>query len=296
MATIVSLDGALVPPEAAMVPVFDRGFLYGDSVYEVMRTYQGVPFELAAHLERLQGSATRIAMPLSLSMAGLAEETLRTHRASGNAESYLRIIVTRGSGRIGLDIALAEGPRRIVIAQDVAEMVPKPSAYQDGVEIALVGVRRNLRSALDPLAKTGNYLNSVMALAEARARGAVEAVMLDHRELVTEGASSNIFAVAGEVLMTPPLEVGLLAGVTRSIVLALARKAGIRALEVPLTEAVLKQADEVFITSSIREVMPVVRVDGALVGDGRPGRITARVRALFASHVAEYVRQAQSAR
>lgn len=291
MGTLVSIDGHIVPPESATISVFDRGFLYGDSVYEVVRTYEGVPFELEHHLDRLFGSAERIAMAMPFSRELLTEETLKAHRASGNEDSYVRLVVTRGSGPIGLDIALAETPRRIIIIKTLDGMRPSPSAYEDGVKIALVGVRRNLRAAIDPMAKTGNYLNSVMALAEARAVSAYEAVMLDHRDFVTEGASSNVFAVVGDVILTPPVDAGILVGVTRAVVLKVARQAGLRVLELPLTEQTLcHDAEEVFITSSVREVVPVTAIDDRKVGHGRPGPITKKVMSLFAEYVSAYVR------
>lgn len=287
MPPIVSVNGELLRPEDAVVSVFDRGFLYGDSVYEVVRAYRGVPFELDAHLARLEGSAERIAMRLPVSLGELREETLRALRASGYDDAYLRLVVTRGSGEIGLDIALARSPVRVIFVQELN--LPSPAAYSDGVRLALVSVRRNLRAAIDPLAKTGNYLNSVLALAEARARGCYEAVMLDHRDCVTEGSSSNIFAVTGGVLITPPLEVGILNGVTRSVVLRVAERANVQVLELPLTEPILRRADEVFITSSIREIVPVVAVDDAEIGGGRPGPVYRKVQALFSQYVSEYV-------
>ncbi len=291
MGTLVSIDGHIVPPENATISIFDRGFLYGDSVYEVMRTYDGVPFELDHHLRRLEGSAARISMVVPFARSLLAEETLRAQQASGNADSYLRVVVTRGAGPIGLDIALAETPCRIIIVKSLEGMRPPASAYEEGVQIALVGVRRNLRAAIDPKAKTGNYLNSVMALAEARAAGAYEAVMLDHRDFVTEGASSNVFVVVGDVILTPPADAGILIGVTRAVVLEVARSAGLRVLELPLTQETLcRDADEVFITSSVREIVPVTAVDARIVGDGRPGPITRRVMSLFSEYVAAYVK------
>jgi branched-chain amino acid aminotransferase len=289
MATTVVLDGELVGPERATISVLDRGFLYGDSVYEVLRTYQGVPFEIEAHLERLEGSAARIGMKLNVPPNVLRDEILKAHRSSGNPDSYVRVIVTRGAGKIGLDPALAVGPKRIVIAQDVSEMTPPARAYSDGVEIALVSVRRNLRSAIDPQAKTGNYLNSVMAIAEARQSGAYEAVMLDHQGFITEGSSSNIFLVIGGMLLTPPIDAGILKGVTRRVVLEVAKRGGIRVLEIPLPEATAHEADEVFITSSIREVVPVSKISERELG--KPGPVTLKVRALFKEYVEDHIRR-----
>lgn len=291
MGTVVSLDGLLVDPEQAAISVFDRGFLYGDSVYEVIRSYQGVPFELEPHLLRLDGSARRIGMQLPVSLDAIADEIREAQRATGHPDAYIRIIVTRGAGPISLDPHLALNPRRIVIAMPVQP--PPPAVYEKGTTVVLTSVRRNLRDAIDPRAKTGNYLNSVMALGEAKERGAFEAIMLDHHDFVTEGSSSNVFAVVEGVVLTPPLDSGILEGVTRSAVMKVARRAGISVLELPLTEPALKQANEVFITSSIREVVPIVKVDDTQIGEGRPGATTQRIRALFAEYVADYVAQHQ---
>ena len=290
MAAVVSLNGALIPPEEAKISIFDRGFLYGDSVYEVIRTYQGVPFELEAHLERLKGSAERLMMALPASLQTIAEETKQALKASDHKDSYIRIVCTRGAGPIGLDVNLAEAPVRLVIVQPVKS--PPQAIYEQGAKVALTSVRRNLRAALDPEAKTGNYLNSVMALAEAKQRGAYEAVMLDHRDFITEGASSNVFMVTGGVVLTPPVDVGILRGVTRKVIINVAQQAGLRVLELPITEAALKDADEVFITSSIREIVPIVAVDDTTIGEGRPGPVYAKLRALFMEYVQAYV-QAQ---
>ncbi|MBI2372845.1 MAG: aminotransferase class IV [Deltaproteobacteria bacterium] len=285
MPTLVSLDGRSVAPEAAVISVFDRGFLYGDSVYEVIRAYRGVPFELTHHLDRLRGSAERIGMSLPVALETLADETRRAIQESGEPEAYVRVVVTRGAGAIGLDVALAEAPRRLVFVEPVSKKRPPAELYEHGAKLAIVGVVRNLREAVDPAAKTGNYLNSVLALAEAKRAGAHEALMLDHRGLVTEGASSNVFVVFGAMLLTPPLDVGILAGVTRHVVLELAKDGGLRALELPLTRKVILEADECFITSTIREIVPVVEVDGMRVGEGKPGRSTRRLIELFKGRV-----------
>jgi branched-chain amino acid aminotransferase len=289
MTTIVSVDGQIGPLEMAQISIFDRGFLYGDSVYEVIRTYDGVPFELERHLIRLEESAGRIAMKLPVSCQQLSEEVLAAHRASQNKDSYVRVVVTRGSGPIGLDIALASDQRRFVVAKPLEEVRPKASVYEEGVKIALVSVRRNLQTAIDPQAKTGNYLNSVMALVEARKKGAFEAIMLGHRGNVTEGSSSNIFAVVGGILLTPPVDAGILKGITRTVVLEIARSQNMKVLELPITSDVLLGADEAFITSSIREIVPVVQVDDQILGTGKPGPVVAQIRALFKSYVQTYV-------
>lgn len=286
MGVVVSLDGVLLAGDKAKVSVFDRGFLYGDSVYEVLRTYQGVPFEEDRHLARLLASAERIGMALPAPLRTLSEELWAAHRASGNADSYLRLVCTRGAGPIGLDPALAVDPVRLVIAQPVQP--PATSVYLDGASLALVSVRKNLKTAIDPQAKTGNYLNSVLAVAEAKKRGAFEAVLLDHQGTVTEGASSNVFAVLGGTILTPPVEVGILEGITRTVILELARRLNLRLVETPISAGVLLAAEEILISSSIREIVPIVKVDEITIGDGRPGPVFGRLRAEFQRYVTEY--------
>jgi branched-chain amino acid aminotransferase len=289
MGRLVDIDGTLVPPERAQISVFDRGFLYGDSVYEVVRTYSGVPFEMEAHLDRLTHSAELIALDLPVPRGELVSRIRRAIGAAGNVESYARLIITRGSGEIGLDPALARDPKTIIIVREL--VTPPIEAYEHGVTIALVGVQRNPRKAIDPAAKTGNYLNSVLALAEARKSGAIEAVMLDSEGLVTEGANSNVFAWLDGKLVTPGLEIGLLPGVTRRVVLELARQEGLPTLECSLVPGDLKRADEVYITSTTRELLPVVRIvthDGAwVVGSGKVGPIGKRLLLAFRAYAAQ---------
>jgi branched-chain amino acid aminotransferase len=289
---VVNLDGTLVPPSAARVSVFDRGFLYGDSVYEVIRTYGGRPFELGAHLARLRHSADRIGLEPRWGAPRTAAEIERTLEASRGGdrpdpdaapwnagERYVRVVMTRGAGEIGLDPALAVDPVALVIAQPLAG--PPARAYADGVMAAVVGLRRASPQAIDPSAKTGSHLPNVLALREARAAGAYEALVLDERGFVTEGSSSNVFAVAGGRLATPPLAAGILEGVTRGLVLRLARATGVPADERPLRPEDLEGAEEVFITSTIREIVPVVRLGARAVGSGRPGPVTTRLHRAF---------------
>jgi branched-chain amino acid aminotransferase len=293
MGTVVDMDGRLVRPEEAVVSVFDRGFLYGDSVYEVVRTYRKRPFELERHLRRLQHSAERLALELPWDAERTRGELLRTLEAAAAAEEApdpeaapwnrgelsLRIIMTRGAGELGLDPALAIGPRAIIVASPLRG--PPASAYRDGVACRIVGVRHDAPEAPDTTAKTGAHLVNVLAVREARAAGAHEALLLDRDGCVTEGASSNLFAVIEGRLETPPLEVGILAGVTRERVLELARADGLVARERPLRPEDLAHAGELFITSTAREILPVTALDGRAVGSGRVGPLTTRLRALF---------------
>lgn len=283
MGRIVNMDGRLVPPEQAFISVFDRGFLYGDSVYEVLRTYGGAPFELDLHLDRLENSAELIGLALPWARERFGAQVRRTLEASQNPEAYLRLIVTRGAGEIGLDPALARGAAVILIAKEL--VTPPPSVYETGVKVALVGVRRNLREAIDPAAKTGNYLNNVLAMGEAQRQGAFEALMLDREGRVTEASSANVFAVRDGALVTPPIAVGILEGVTRKLVLALASRVGIAAREEQLRPEDLLLADEVFLTSTLRELVPVVslldRSGEHALGGGRPGPVSRRLLEAF---------------
>ena len=274
----VWIEGRVVDAEEARVGVFDRGFLYGDSVYEVVRTCGGKPFALEEHLDRLEGSAFRIALPLPprALIAGAVAEVIG---ALGLADMYVRIIVTRGAGTIGLDPGLSETPALIAMALPMAR--PPEALYRDGAAVAIVSPRRNSPGAVDPMVKSGNYLTSVIAAAEARKKGAYEAVMCDVAGRIAEGASSNLFVVRGGRLSTPPLSVGLLEGITRRHVIAIARELGLYVDEAPLWPVDLQAAAEAFLTSTIRGVMPISRADGQPIGGGRPGPITRRIAAAY---------------
>lgn len=271
----VAINGEIFDDKTARVSVFDRGFLYGDSVYEVMRTYGGRPFAQAEHLSRLERSAELLCIELPLSRGELAAEIARTLAAAGNPESYIRVIVTRGAGPIGLDPALAVEPSRVIIVGP--QRTYPAELYQRGETIRLVRTGRTAGGALPLGAKSGNYLTNILALRQARALGAGEALLLDSRGRVAEGASSNVFAVIRGELCTPPLSVGILEGITRHFVIGLARELGLPLCEQELTRDELLGAEEVFLTSTMREILPVTRVDEVTVGDGRPGPITGRL-------------------
>ncbi len=275
MTTKVSIDGLIQDESTAVIPVTDRGFLYGDSVYEVVRTYGGEPFALAEHLERLEQSAAHLSMPLPGGRDPIIRDMQETLDAAGHPESYVRVIITRGSGPIGLDPGLADHPRRVVI---VAPLQPMPEAwYVEGVPIHLVATGRAGGHTLLAGAKSGNYLVNVLALGAARGHGAHEAILLDKDDRVTEGASSNLFVVADGRLRTPPLSAGILEGITRHKVCELAARAGFPVTEDALHRSDLVSADEIFLTSTLREILPVQRVDDQPVGDGTPGPITRRL-------------------
>ena len=247
-------------------------------MYETLRTYGGRPFRLERHLARLRASAGRlgIAVPPDEAIARDADALLAR---AGNAESYLRIIVTRGEGDVSYNFERVKGPTVVMVAK------PLPSYpdwhYTEGLDVIVASVRRNHRTSLDPAIKSCNLLNNVLAAREAQARGAVEAVLLNVEGEVAEGASTNVFIVTAGVLRTPPLSAGILAGITREVVLELAGGFGIAAHEESIAVADLLAADEAFLTSSTREVAPIAHVDGRAIGSGRPGPLTLRLLAAF---------------
>src|SRR3954465_14917678 len=288
---LCNVEGKLVPPEQAMVPVLDRGFLYGDSVYEVVRTYAGRPFEMARHLIRREKPAARVALTLPPG-ATILRELQRTLDAAGNPESYARVVVTRGVGEFGLSPLLARGQYRlIVIVRPLVE--PPEEQYRRGLQMAIAKIRRNPPEALDPALKTGNYLNNILALREAHEAGADDAILLDLRGRATGGTPSNVFFVQRGVLVTPPLALGMLEGVTRAVFFEIARDEGLLLREEPHGPEALAAADEVFMTSTLREAMPVTSLvflessgeQVRKVADGVPGPMAKRLRAAFRAWV-----------
>jgi branched-chain amino acid aminotransferase len=282
MSIRVHVGGRICSPENAHISVFDRGFLYGDSVYETIATSGGRLFALDEHLDRLERSAAHLAMtlPPRPRIERAIEETVA---AAGNPETRVRVMVTRGAGPLELDPAAALEPALVVIAQPLGG--PSRQMYDGGVSAAIVAVVRNLPGAIDPAVKSGNYLNNVLALQEARRRfpGAHEAILCAAGGSIAEGASSNVFLVTGGEVVTPALAVGILAGVTRSKVLELARAEGIPCRETNfLAPADLRAATEVFLTSAARGVLPVTSMDGRAVGSGMPGPVTQRLMKCYA--------------
>lgn len=278
MTTRIYIDGVISGPEDAKISIFDRGFLYGDSVYEVMRTAGGTLVDLERHLQRLQRSGDGLALGMP------KEEELRvavsaTLAEASNPESYLRIVVTRGTGDVGLDPALASAPTLIVIAK--ALELPTAQMYEQGVNVRLVNVQRTSAKAMDPSVKSGNYLNNILALAEARRSGDYEAIMCDREGWIAEGSSSNIFMVEGDTICTPNLSVGLLAGITRQRVLELAKALDFKIEESKLSPERLRGADEAFLTSSIRGVLPIAQIDGEQLSAPAPGPTTMSIMAQY---------------
>jgi branched-chain amino acid aminotransferase len=280
MKALVSIDGRVLPAEQATVSVLDRGFLYGDSVFEVLRTYGGVPFGMEAHLVRLARSAERTLIRLPVTLEQLRTEIEAALHVAGYAEALVRIMISRGTaGTLGLDPSLARGPLRVILVAELHEL-PR-TLYSEGAKVITYPTLRIADATSGAGAKIANYLVAVLAMAQAKEQGAEEALVLNGDGLVAEGCTSNVFLVTGGALVTPPESMGILLGITREHVLDLSRELGIGITERPFSPVELRGAEEAFITSSIREVVPVVRVDDHVVADGRPGPVTTRLIAAF---------------
>lgn len=278
----INVDGRITKPEEAVVPVLDRGFLYGDSVYEVLWWHRGVLVQQREHLDRLRASGRHLYMDVEVSDEDLVRAVHDTCDAAGTADeedAYVRLMVTRGSGPLGLDLQNHDAQRVVVVVAPANR--PGRERWEKGLRMAVVHRRRNPRVALDPRAKTGNYLNNVLAFHEAHLAGADDALMLNERGEVTEATTANVYVVRGGRLGTPPLAAGILEGTTRMRILALCLEHGIEAAEEVLVPEDVRTADEVFVSSSVRGILPVVLLDGVAIGDGRPGPLTRRVRDLF---------------
>lgn len=280
----LSTAGRPLDPGEATVSVFDRGFLYGDSVYETLRTAGGRPIEMTRHLVRLHASAAGIGLVIPFTDDELRAAVRDTHEAAGNPDSYIRLIVTRGTGPIMLDPRMSTSPLLVVLVQ--ALTLPDPALYAAGLKVRIVDITKISARALDPSLKTGNYLNSIQALRQAADGAAEDAILCNPAGHVAEGASSNVFMVRGGALLTPSLATGLLEGITRAIVIALARDLGLDVRETTILPAELRAADEVFLTSSIRGPMPVTTLDGAAVGAGGIGPLTRRIIDRYADYLA----------
>ncbi len=268
----INLNGQIVSKDEAKISIFDHGFLYGASIYESIRTYGGRPFLLKHHLERLEFSARGIHLKLPLSIPEIKAEILKTVNAASYPEATIRLMITRGEGGIGYAPDLCGTPNYVIL---VFPLEPPPKEiYERGVELALVATRRNLPEALDPAIKSGNLLNQMLAWNEAQGQDAYEALMLNFRGELAECTMCNFFLVKKQVLKTPALECGILQGVTRQLILEIARESNIQAEETILFPRDLFQADEVFLTVTSREIIPVVRCDHREIGSGFPGAMT----------------------
>jgi branched-chain amino acid aminotransferase len=275
MAFYASVNGEINPAEQARISVLDNGFTFGDGVYETLRTYGGRPFHLDRHLRRLRASADMLGIAIPRSDADLAADLDRLLEKAANPESYIRLIVSRGVGEISYRFDRIKGPTIVMAAREYQAF---PDAmYRDGIAVIVSSVQRNSRKALDPGMKSCNLINNILAVREAQAKGAAEPIMLNERGDVAEGASCNVFLVERGRLVTPPLDAGILPGVTRELTLEIAGAIGVPSSEERVTVERLRAADEAFITSTLKELMGIATVDGAPVGAGRPGPVTMRL-------------------
>jgi len=279
MPRIIFMNDRLVPEDEARVSVFDHGLLYGDGVFEGLRSYSGTVFRLDAHLDRLWASARAICLEIPLSKAAVSKAVNDTLAANKLSDGYVRLVVTRGAGSLGLDPNRTKNPQVIVIA-DTISLYPR-EFYEQGLKIVTAATQRVQSAALSPRIKSLNYLNNIMAKLEGLRAGCVEALMLNHKGEVAECTGDNVFVVRSGVLLTPPPDAGILEGITRNAVMDLARAAGIDCREATLTRHDLYTADECFLTGTAAEVIPVVDIDGRTIGSGTPGPITKQLTTAF---------------
>ncbi|WP_144976741.1 branched-chain-amino-acid transaminase [Bremerella volcania] len=282
MSAKVYINGKFFAPNEAMVSVFDHGLLYGDGVFEGLRIYNGKIFRLEQHIRRLYDSAKAICLKIPMTPAEMIDACLETVKQSEFTDGYIRLVITRGAGTLGLGPERTENPQVIIIV-DKIKLYPQ-EFYDNGLAIITAATIRNHPAALSPRIKSLNYLNNIMAKIEASNAGCLEALMLNHKGEVSECTADNIFIVRDGNLLTPPTDAGILEGVTRDVVLELAKKAGIPTFEKTLTRHDIYVADECFMTGTAAEVIGVVKVDDREIGDGKPGPITRKLKALFVEH------------
>ena len=281
MSAVAYVNGRICAQQDALISVFDHGFLYGEGVYEVIRTYGGELFLVGRHFRRLRASASMITLDVGMSdsaLEGIVKDTIAAYRAGAgdearDREALARILVTRGIGEMSYDPTKAPHPSLVVI---VKPLVPPPAAaYDTGVAVSLVSVVRNHPASVDPRIKSNNLLNNVLAMQEALRRGPYfEAILRNFRGELSECSQSNLFLIKDGAAYTPALHAGLLAGITREFVEEVAVEAGIPMIDAALHDADLFEADEAFLTSTSKEIVPIVRVDDRVIGSGRPGPTT----------------------
>ena len=277
MAATVNVNGRVFDQEHAVISVFDHGFLYGEGVYETLRTYNGEPFLFDRHMRRLRKSAGMLALDVPLTDGEIDARFRDTMRVAGlgdraGREAYLRILLTRGIGELTYDTTATPTPSVVVIAKPHVE--PPADVFERGVKVSLVPIVRNHPGSVNPLIKSNNLLNNALAMQEAFRRGGFEGVMRNYRGELAECTQSNLFVVSNGEALTPPIDAGLLPGITRAFLFEVGRDAGIPVREAVLRDEDLLGADESFLTSTTREVVPIVQVDDRQIGSGRPGAIT----------------------
>jgi branched-chain amino acid aminotransferase len=274
----VWINGTFFDKHDAKVSVYDHGLLYGDGVFEGIRIYNGKVFKHQEHIDRLYDSAKAIALTIPMTPAEMIAAVEATVKENKKVDGYIRLVVTRGPGTLGLDPRRCE-PQVIIIVDDIA-LYPK-ELYENGLEIVTASTIRNHPNAVNPRIKSLNYLNNILAKIEAIRAGCLEAIMLNHKGEIAECTADNLFLIKKGVLRTPPVDAGALEGITRNLVLELAAKAGITALECTLTRHDVYIADEMFLTGTGAEIISVTKVDDRVIGSGKPGPITRQLRELF---------------
>lgn len=275
----VYIDGQFYPESEAKISVFDHGLLYGDGIFEGIRFYNGRVFRLDEHLDRLWDSARSICLEIPMSKAAMAEAVLETIRKNGLRDGYIRQLVTRGVGNLGLNPAQCKRPSVIIIVALIA-LYPE-EVYRNGLTVVTCATRRMGAAALNPAVKSLNYLNNVMARIEANLAGADEALMLNDAGNVAECTADNVFVIKKGHVFTPPITAGALRGITRSVVMDAAVELGFPIKEADITRHDVFTADECFLTGTAAEVIPVIKADGRVIGTGKPGPMTARIIARF---------------
>ena len=283
MSATVNVDGRISDQAHAVVSVFDHGFLYGEGIYETLRTYDGQPFLFDRHMRRLRASAGMLALSVPLTEDALARRCRDTMDTAGlgpdGREAYIRILLTRGVGELSYDPATCPSPTVVIIVKAL-EPVPR-EVYERGVRVVLVPIIRNHPGTVSPLIKSNNLLNNALAMQAAARLGGYEGIMRNYRGELAEGTLSNFFIVKNGRVLTPPLDAGLLAGITREFLFEVGRGEGIPVEEALLRDSDLLGADEAFLTSTTRELAPIVRVDETTIGSGVPGPITRALLAAF---------------
>jgi branched-chain amino acid aminotransferase len=277
--SMIFIDGKFYSQANAKISVFDHGLLYGDGIFEGIRFYNGRVFRLEEHLDRLWDSARSICLEVPMSKREMTEALLETVRQNDLRDGYIRLLVTRGVGNLGLNPAQCERPSVIIIATTIA-LYPE-SLYQKGLTVVTVATRRTNPAALNPAVKSLNYLNNVMARIEANLAGADEALMLNDAGNVAECTADNVFVVKRGQIFTPPITAGALRGITRSVVFEIAAELTVKITEADITRHDVFIADECFLTGTAAEIIPVIKADGRPIGNGKPGPITARMIARF---------------
>jgi branched-chain amino acid aminotransferase len=284
---MIYLNNKLVPKSKAKVSVFDHGFLYGDGVYETLRAYNGVVFMIDEHIKRLFRSASMIKLKIPKTPAEIKKAVYKTIKTNRHNEAFIRISISRGFGPIGLDPKLCPKPTFVIISKAFKEYPQK--YYEKGVKVAIVSVRRNFKDALNPQIKSLNFLNNILAKIESIHKGAYEAIMLNYRGYLAEGTISNIFFIKNNVICTPSVNVGILDGITRRLILDCARKLKIKTREGLFRPSDIYNAQEVFISNTTMEVMPVTKVDNAKIGT-KAGKITQMLGLEYKKKVSEYIK------